>query len=540
MTVGAISAAVSCSEPLAAEAGGQILAAGGNAVDAALAAAFVQGVVNPLMCGIGGTGRMMVHLRASGRTELADFGTKAGERSRPDSYGEVEQSLFANRFRAPDWSNYIGHRAVAIPSFVRGAWDSHRAYGELDWAEVLQPAIDLAEHGFTVDEDTFGTWDPDKVRHTDSPPPLQKLRATDECARIYLRSDGDVYRAGDTLVQSDYGRTLRRIAEEGAEVFYSGDIAEAIVEDFDANDGLFTADDLRRCWTEFREPCRGRFKGMEVFTDWSPSMGPLEIEALQILDALDLRHLGWRSPEYYDVLARVFQQIYRDRTRWNADPAFAEVPVERMLSRERAERLAEYLLESEPGPPPAGPDGGIIAPDETTHVSVVDERGNGASMTHSNGNTAGVVTPGLGFLFNHHMHNFDPRPGSLNEVAPGKRPMFGCQPLMLLEDGELRAVSGSKSRYRVTAELQVFVDVFEFGASLEDALAAPRIHAEYDPATIHVESAVSSSVVEGLDAMGWSCLGNEMGVPMCTVLAQPGGGVEAVADPRGGGGLWTS
>ena len=527
------SAAVVCPEAAAANAGGEVLAAGGNAVDAAICAAFVQGVVNPLMCGIGGTGRMLVYEASTRQPTLVNFGTRAGSKARPDTYSAVEPSIFSNRFRARNWENYIGHKAVAIPSFVRGVWDAHLRFGSLPWDRLLEPAIELAANGFIVDEFIYRFWDPGRDQNSDSPPPLTKLTATEECARIYLKG-GEVYLVGERLVQTDYAETLRRIAAEGADVFYTGEIARTIAADFKGHGGLFTLEDLGDCATDFEEPVRGVYKGLEVATEGSPSMGSLEISALHMLERIDLSSLGWRSAKYYHVLARVFQAMYGDRTRYNADPHFVDVPEHLFLSRERAARLAAQLATDAPISAVLG----ASDADETTHVSVVDGCGNAAAVTHSNGNSAGVVTPGLGFLYNHHMHNFDPRPGQLNSIAPGKRPLFGCSPLMLLDGDRLRLVSGSKSRYRVTAEIQVLVDMFEFGADLEEAISNYRIHAEYAPDTVYVEPEVPTALSQSLSEMGWRCQVVDMAVPMCTVLRTAEGAVRAVADARGGDGLW--
>jgi gamma-glutamyltranspeptidase / glutathione hydrolase len=528
-------AIVVCPEPLAAEAGGRVLRGGGNAVDAVIAAAYTQGLVNPLMCGIGGTGHILVHASETGESVMANFGSRAGSLAHERVYPDIEPTVFANRFRARDWANYVGYQSITIPSFVRGTWDTHQRFGRLAWDALLEPAIEAAQDGVTIDEFTFSFWDPQRVRHGDSPDPRVTLTATEECARIYLKDDGSVYGIGERLYQPDYGRTLRRIAAEGAGVFYEGEIGRAIADDFEANGALVTREDLRSYRTPFEPPVSGSFHGMEVLTERSPSMGSLEIEALHILQELDLVGAGWRSPRYYDTLARVFQVIYADRARWNGDPRFVDVPVASFHSRERAKELAAEIVRGQRSA--SGADAGGSG--YTTHVSAVDRWGNAASFTHSNGNSAGVVTPGLGFLHNHHMHNFDPRPGQNDSVAAGKSPLYGCSPLMLMREGAPEVVSGSKSRYRVTAELQVLVDLFTFEASLEEAIEHPRIHAEYAPDKLYLEPAIPRDMHREFERLGWECIVVNMAVPMCTILRHRDGCWEAVADPRGGGGLVT-
>lgn len=527
------SSAVICPEPEAAKAGGEILSAGGNAVDAALAAAFTQGVVNPLMSGLGGTGRLMSYSAVNQEIKLFDFGTRAGSNAKADIYSEIEPSVFSNRFRVKNWENYIGYKAIVIPSFLQGAWDSHQHSGQIPWAKILQPAIEYAHQGFTIDKYRFSLWDPHRGKKSDSPHPLVTLNATEECASIYLKN-GQVYQKGETLKQIDYGATLEKIAEKGADIFYRGEIAEQICKDFEKNVALVTRGDLYNCRTEFKKPVRGQYKNMEIFSEGAPSMGALEILALQMLERIDFKKIGWHTVSYYDVLARVFQKIYGERSKYNADPRFFNVPEDIFVDPQTASKFANEVLNKRM-------DNFKDEPREskyTTHVSVVDRWGNAAAITHSNGDSSGVVTPGLGFLFNHHMHNFDPRPGQRDSIAPGKQALFGCSPLIMLDRGKLKLVSGSKSRYRVTAEIQVLIDMFEFEADLAEAIRHFRIHAEYDPKTIYVEPAVPAEIKEGLQQFGWECCEVDMAVPMCTILSLAQGVVNAVADQRGGEGLW--
>jgi gamma-glutamyltranspeptidase/glutathione hydrolase len=524
---------VVCPEPLAAAAGGQILQRGGTAVDAIVAAAFVQGVVSPLMCGIGGTGRVLVYSASTGTTVIVDARGGAGEKAEPDIYSGVGPSVYPNRYTVDGYENYIGHKAVIIPTTVRTLWGAHRRFGHLPWSDLLQPAIELARNGFEVCPYIFQFWDPNRERFSDSPPPMLKLKATAECARIYLR-DGRVYQVGEILKQEDYAATLQRIADQGAHVFYRGDIARAIADDFERNGGLITRQDLERCTVEFREPTVGSYRGYTVVTDDSPGMGPLEIEALNILEHVDLHSLGYRSVRYFDVLALVFQTIYADRMRYNGDPAFVDVPTDKFLSKDRARDLAQAILGgTRPFIPKARP-----VDSNTTHVSVLDGSGNAASLTHSNGNSSGVVTPGLGFLYNHHMHNFDPRPGHLNSIQPGKTPRAGCSPLMLFRNGKLRLISGGPSRFRVTAELQALVGMIDFGHDVQTAVREPRIHAEYDPETIFVEPAVSPDLVSQLKGLGWKPHVMRMTTPLCAIALDEEGRPRAAVDPRGGGGHW--
>jgi gamma-glutamyltranspeptidase / glutathione hydrolase len=529
------SGAVSCPEPHAANAAGRILEAGGNAVDAAVAGAFAQGVVNPALCGIGGTGYMMVHNPGLPAPVKVSARGGAGAQARPDVYRTLRQGEWANRFLVEGYENYIGYKSITIPTIVRVLGESHARYGRLPWRDLLRPAIELAADGFQVYPFLFHFWDPDDKLPPGAaqPPRMVQMTATDECARIYT-TGGRTYRVGEVLKQEDYARTLERLADRGADEFYTGEVGRQIAADFERNDALVTRGDLERCVAEFPPVVSGTFHGYTFFTDGPPGMGPLEIQALHILDQIDLDSLGRYSARYYNVLARVFQTIYAHRQRYNADPAFHDVPVDLFLSRDRARDLARAILDGA-GIPVARAG---VAQTYTTHISVVDSEGGAAGMMHSNGSSAGVVTPGLGFLYNHHMHNFDARPGQLDSIQPGKRGRSGCSPVMLFRDGQIQLVSGSLTRYKVTNELQALLSIVDFGEDVQTAVCRPRIHAEYDPETIYVEPELPTALVDALQGMGWKTETHVMTTPLCIVSLLDGGPPRVAVDPRGGGGHW--
>jgi len=527
--------AVVCPEPLAAAAAGKMLEQGGNAFDAIVAGAFAQGVVNPLMCGIGGTAAMLAHSLSESAPVFIRARSGAGEKARPDMYHGVEPSDLANRFRVAGYENYIGYKASVIPTLVRVLGETHRRFGQLPWKNLLKPAIELARDGFAVYPYIYRFWDSDRPRSPLSadPPPLVRLNATTECARIYLR-DGRVLRVGEVLVQKDYGRTLERIAEYGPDVFYLGDVAQTMADDLERNGSPITRSDLQRCTALYYPLVRGTYRGYEFVTDGLPGIGPAQIEALHVLDNIDLRSYEPYTARYYDLLARVFQAMYSDRSRYGADPLNLDAPLDVFLSKERARLLAEKLMAGgRPGITEATPSGS-----HTTHISVLDGFGNAAGLMHSNGDTSGVVTPGLGFLYNNHMELFDPRPGHPNSVAPGKRGQSGCSPVMLFRDGEVKLISGSLTRYKVTSEFQALISILDFGEDVQTAVSRPRIHAEYAPNLLYVEEKVSPALLEDLRALGWSTQYQLMNTPLCIISLLHGDEPEVAVDPRGGGGHW--
>lgn len=524
---------VVCPEPPAARAGGQIFEQGGNAFDAVVAAGFAQGVVNPMMCGLGGTGGLQLHHVASNTTLIVNALVGAGSLARPDSYRYNAPSVYSNRYVVENLENYVGHKAATLPTLVTALWETHTRYGSLPWEQVVQPAIDLAADGFAVYPYMYRFWDPDRTALNDSPSASVVLNGTPESARIYLRH-GRPYGIGEVLRQPEYAASLRRIATGGAAEFYRGEMARAMAADFAAHGGFITLEDLANCVATLYEPVYGSYRGYAIAAGHAPSMGPFEIEAMHILEHLDVAALGWQSPRYLDTMARVFQAMYAERVEYSIDPRFGDVPLDLLLSQERAGEWAERISRRQ-GPAAVEP---VPHGSHTTHVSVVDAQGNAAALTQSNGDSCGAVTPGLGFLYNNHMHMFDPRPGRRNSVAPGKRAQSGCTPIMLFRDGELRLVSGSLSRFKVTSEIHALVGMIDFGLNVQAAVEPPRVHAEYAPDTLYVESTVSQSMQDALRGLGWKTQEVQMNTPMCIVALDPQRGAHAAVDPRGGGGVW--
>jgi gamma-glutamyltranspeptidase/glutathione hydrolase len=533
--VKSMSGVLVCPQPLAAAAGGQMLESGGNAIDAAVATAFAQGVVDPLMCGLGGNVRILVYRPVDRKVVYIDAGSRAGSKARADTYRYVGRDVPVGTNSVERFENYMGYKASTVPCLVRGLWDAHARYGRLPWSSLLRPAIELAANGFEVYPYLYQSWNPNRkdVVWRSRPPSQVRLNATAECARIYLR-DGNVYAVGELLKQEDHAATLQRIADGGADAFHHGDVAHAIADDFDKHGGLFTLRDLEQRSSEFRQPTTGSYRGYNIVTDRAPGGGPVMIEALNILEYLDLYNLHWQSARYLDILARVFQTVFADRARYMADPAFEDVPIDRFLSKERALELSRFIHEGARSETPARGD----PPSGTTHVSVFDGEGNAVSLEHSIGSSSGVVTPGLGFLYNNHMAMFDPRPGHRNCIQPGKAPRYGASPTMLFREGSLWLISGSLSQFRITAELQVLISVIDFGQDVQSAVNQPRIHPGPDPRTIYVEPDVSQKVLSELEDLGWRVEITTMTAPLCIIAVDQMKRPHAIIDPRGGGGQW--
>lgn len=522
---------VTCPEYLAAFAGAEILKAGGNAVDAAIATAFAQGVVGPKLSGIGGNGVMTVFSAAAGCAGSIRFWGTAGSKARPDEFaGELRRDV-NERVTVANQANEVGYRSVLVPGFVRGMFQVHVQYGSgrVSWPALIAPAVRLAADGFPVDEYLYSFWRRD-TQVEDVVPPWKTLTATPACAAIYTH-DGDVYRPGERLVQRDYARTLERLAGTGADDFYEGEIAQEIARDVLSHGGLFTLDDLRRYRSLSGEALRGAYRGYELLSDPPPGSGALLIEILNILERFDLRSLGWNSARYLDLLARAFRHVFADRARYMADPRFIDVPVGMLTSKAYAQEVASGLLSASLRAAES-----VGGHEGTTHVSVMDEEGNAAAITHTVCDGSGVVVPGLGFMFNNDMQSFDPTPGRRNSIAPGKSPVNGGAPTILLRDGVAVLAIGSPAGPRkVTAIVQTLVNMIDFGMDIEAALAAERIHQECGP--IMVERTFPSALARELRDLGHTVRETGYTARVAAVYRDPATGrLTGAVDPRSGKG----
>jgi len=526
-------------ESLAVEAGAAMLRRGGNATDAAVATAFAQGVVDPIYCGVAGGFHGIFHDATRGETKVVSAGGRAPLAARGGMWKLTGR-------RGAMWEvegrrNRLGYEASMVPGFVRGAAAALELFGSgrISWSETIEPAIELAENGFTVYPYLYRLWMPrtERMRNflesLDGPVVLGQTQA---CAEIYLHEDGSVYEVGERLVQRDYARALRRLAECGPDEFYEGEIAREIAADFGANGGLLGLDDLERFRADVADPVSTTFRDLTVLTEPAPTIGAVTLEILNILEGWDLAELGWNTPAYLDRLARAFHVAFRDRMTQLGDPDFVDVPQERLLSKEYAAELRELIecgAELDPSSEPIP-----SAVSETTHTSVLDEDGNAAAITHSLGMSSGVVTPGLGFQHNCHMIMFDPVEGRRNSIAPWKRPITGGGPTLFMRGGDVRLVIGSPAgALKATALVQAMLNVELFGMSLHEAVAAERIHVEDEPNTVIVEPHFEPRTLEGLAALGQRIRFDWYSARLGGVLREASGELSGGTDPRGDRGL---
>lgn len=522
-----------CPQPLAADAGAAILAAGGNAFDAVIATAFAQMATDPFMCGLGGMGTLQ-YFTGAGEHGMIDFHSRAGSQATPDMWaadlqGRTEYSSYSV---FDDMRNQLGYAAIMTPGTIAGFEEAHRRFGSLPWADLLAPAARYCRVGFPVPSFVHEYW-------TRTPVPGRadgqaRLTHTAACAAIYWHPEDRPYRVGETLRNPDQADTLDAIATGGAEAFYRGALGSRIAEDLAAGGAFVTAEDLAGYKVRTAPPVLGSYRGHAVASNPPPGSGVTLIAMLQILERFDLVALGHGSAAYLDLVARAMAAAHTDREAWLGDPEFAEVPVEEMVSLHRAEHWAG-LLDAGEFPHGSRPE----PPSSTTQICVTDEAGNAVTCTHTLASGSGVVTPGLGFVYNNAMELCDPLPGRPNSIAPGKARTTGMCPTMLLKEGRPVLLAGAPgSSVIISAVLQSILNVVDFGMSPAEAVMAPRIHCEGGP--ILAEARMPARVRQELEKLGHTV--QRSAVSFDPVMARAhliqidgenrwrGG-----ADPRGGG-----
>jgi gamma-glutamyltranspeptidase/glutathione hydrolase len=470
-------------EPLAVEAGARVLMAGGNAIDAAVTCAFAQAVVNPQMCGIGGYALLTLQLAGHPAPILLDAPALAGSR--------VTAEMWQDRLIGPNpdgWGfflsgkvNDLGYQSICTPGTIKGLDAILSRWGTISWADAIAPGAELAEAGYMVDTHLANRWKL-RRRFPESCSLLDYIEGNAEARRIYLR-DGRPFDEGETLRNPDYAATLRHLARAGANDFYEGELADRISADLAESDAFVTAGDLRGYTLREEAPVEGTYRGLRVVSSQPPHGGPTLIEILNILEGYNLPALGHNTPAYIELVAMAMKAAFADRNLFLGDPAFVDVPLAWMTSKGRA---AEWRAHIDAGRPirvdqvPSGP------PD-TTHVTVVDALGNCVALTHSLGVSSGVITPGLGFMYNNSMINFDPTPGGRNSIAPGKGRSTGMAPTIVYQDGTPILVLGAPGASRIiTSVLQVMLNILDFGMSPTEAVAAPRFDCQGERIVCHL------------------------------------------------------
>jgi len=476
--------------PLGSAAGAEMLAAGGNAVDAAIGALFALTVVEPMMVGIFGAGMTQLRL-ADGRHLIIDNYTTAPSAARPDMYRPVSDA-WPDYLRAAGDVNLTGLLSAGVPGTLKAWAEAIARFGRLDLETVMQPAIRHAERGFRAT--------PYLVEAVlDTAPDLARFPET---ARTFLPGGAPI-KAGDLVVMPEYAATLRLIAAKGPGALYGGDLG-AIVADYMARaGGIITLDDLVRYETIERRPIRGGYRGFEIAGAPPPTAGGLHlIEMLNILEGFDPAGLGFGTAEYFHLIAEVLKIGFADRNACTGDPAFVDIPVERLTSKAhaaarraqiRADRAGDY----------GGVPGVAAGSAHTTHVTTADAEGNVVAMTQTLNNLFGAkaTVPGTGIILNNTMALFDPHPGTPASVAPGKRVTSSMAPTIVLRDGRPAWALGLPGGVRIfTSVLQAVVNLIDHRMPLQQAVEAPRIWSQGQE--LEMEQDIPAAVRAALAARG--------------------------------------
>ncbi len=484
--------------PLASRAGAEVLAAGGNAVDAAIATGFALAVTHPSAGNIGGGGFMVIRF-PDGTSTALDFREKAPLAASPtmflDDDGEYSSRIHHNSYLS-----------VGVPGTVAGFDKVHRLYGRMNWERLVYPSVALAEDGFPLSENL--------ARSLTS---FAQRTSSDASREAFGKAGGEPWAVGDTFRQPALGTTLERIMRNRRDGFYRGETARLLVEEMQRGGGIITQEDLERYQAQERQPIQGTYRGYDIISMPPPSSGGVAIvEMLNILEGYDIESMGHNTARNIHVLAEAMRRAFRDRAEYMADVDKVDVPVHRLVSKAHAAELRDGI-EPRKATPSAPSD--IVQSHEspqTTHYSVVDADGMAVSVTYTleQGYGSGITVAGGGFLLNNEMGDFNAGPGITTEsgligtppnlARPEQRMLSSMSPSILARDGELVAVVGSPGgRTIINTVFQVIVNLIDHHMPLPEAVAAGRIHHQWLPDRIVAEEGIlSDATVESLEAMG--------------------------------------
>ena len=520
-------------EATASRVGLDILKRGGSAVDAAVAIGFALAVTLPRAGNLGGGGFMLIHRADLNQTTAIDYRETAPAATTKDVF------LDANGKADPFKSRYSG-LAIGVPGTVAGLELAWRKYGsgKFSFADLIAPAIALARQGLTVDDDVVNSL----------PLAAKALSSHPSSARIYLRPDGSLPQTGDHLALDDLAATLETIAVKGAAGFYSGPVAQKIVDAVNAAGGRMTIEDLAGYHALERQPVRGTYRGYEVVSMPPPSSGGAHIiEVLNILEGFPIAAQGLNSATSLHELAEAEKLAYADRAAYLGDPDFIKIPLAGLISKTYAEHLrgliatdrARPAVDIRPGEPQR------YESDQTTHFSIVDEAGNAVANTYTLNLPygSGLVAEGTGVLLNNELDDFAAKPGAANAYglmggdtnAPGsmRRPLSSMSPTLVFKDGKLLMATGSPGGSTIISTvLQIILNVVDHGLNVAEAENAPRAHDQLWPDELRIERGMSPDTIRLLEAMGHKVVLRDAMGSANTIVRTPDGELEGASDLR--------
>ncbi len=539
---------VVCQQEDAAVAGRDVMRQGGNAIDAAVAAAFALTVTHPAAGNIGGGGFIVAYLAGSKEVVSIDFREMAPAASTERMY------------LGPDGKPLPNHRAgppaAGVPGTVRGLGLAHSKYGKAPWAGLVRPAVALARDGFVI-SDTLarslnGQLSPRGARNgsvvdEDLGPRGDRLADFAASVLAFRKPDGTPWRAGDRLVQPDLAATLERIAVEGPDEFYSGETARKLVAHMKALGGLVSMDDLAAYEAKVRPPVHGTFRGFDIYGMGPPGSGGIVIlQVLNILERYDLKADGPRSPRTIHRITEAMRRGFFTRATEVADPDFVKVPVDRLISKPYADTLAASITDHATPSASLAPFPIVGAEGtHTTHLSTLDDQGNAVALTYTleEGYGSKSVVAGAGFLLNNEMGDFNLIPGRTdingrigtepNRIAPRKRMLSSMSPTLVLKEGKVRVVTGSPGGRTIpNTTLWVILNVLEFGLSPQEAVKAARTHHQWFPDVLFLEGKWDAATLDALSSLGHKSKTGGIQGDAHTIVIDEAGKIHGIPDPR--------
>jgi gamma-glutamyltranspeptidase/glutathione hydrolase len=484
---------VAANHPLAATAGLEMLAMGGNAIDAAVATAFALTVVEPMMVSIFGAGFVNFYDASTGNIVIVDNYTTAPAAATPDMYTPVSDT-WPDYLETVEHQNRVGYLAVAVPGTLKSWCYLVAGHGRLDLETVLQPAIRYAARGFPASQYLV-----DVIRN------CQQDLARFPASRARFLPNGAPPHPGQKLVCGDYAQTLQCIAREGADALYHGALGDLVVRDIAAHGGILTREDLQRYEIKRREAVRGHYRGHAIATVGPPSAGGVHvIQCLNILEEFDVAALGFGTAATVHLLAEVLKMAFADRFEYLGDPAFTEIPVRGLTSKfYAAARRRQINVQSASDFKAGNPWAYRSTTGHTTHLTVADAQGNVVAMTQTIHEAFGskVTVPGTGIVLNNTMYIFDPHPQRPNSIAPGKRMLSSMSPTIVFRGRRPLMALGAPGGTRIfAAVLQAIVNVIDHGMTLQEAVEAPRVWTQGQ--ALEVEPGIAPAVRHELTVRG--------------------------------------
>ncbi len=500
---------------IASEVGSEILQQGGNAIDASIATAFALAVVHPQAGNIGGGG-FLVYLNSEGKSTTFDFREKAPLSATKTMYLDEDGNYIPR-------SNNDGLLSVGVPSTVAGLWDAHQKYGSLAWADLLQPAIELAEEGFPL---SF-TLARHAKSYSENSPDNEFMR------NFFTNGTGVPLKMGEVWKQPELAYVLKKIRDEGRDGFYKGEVAEKLANYMAENGGIITEEDLAKYNSVERAPVTGSYKGYDIISMGPPSSGGATlIQMMNMMELADFEEIPFNSTEYVHFVAESMRRGYADRAEFLGDPDFnPEMPVDRLTSKEHAQQRFENIDWKRASVSDSSKFGQLYDGQSTTHFSVIDKNGNAVSLTYtlefSYGSRLGSTE--LGFILNNEMGDFNAIPGETNrsgrigtlpnQIAPEKRMLSSMSPTIIARDGKPYFVIGTPGgRTIINTTFQTILKVLEFDMRVDHAIESMKVHHQWLPDRILYEpNTLSPDTKAALEAMGHtlaprSSLGRMMGI----------------------------